>query len=355
VISLLTWLPLLLLTALAGTSLNRSHGFVPFSYDLDVHIRFLLSLPLLLIAEPFVHKRIRAIVQQFREGELIPKHAYSQLDRAIESAMTLRNSVKIEIFMAIIVYTFGHLIWLNQAALDNSTWYSFFKDGQQHFTSAGLWYAFVSIPIFQFILLRRYFRMFIWTRFLWKVSQIEMNLVPIHPDRAGGLGFLEISVAAFAPLLLAQGTLLSGTIANQIFYEGKSLLDFNLEIFSGMGILLLQVLGPLCVFIPCLTHVKCQGLLKYGALTRRFVKDFEAHWVHHEASSSEEALIRSGDVQFLNDMAGSYQILHEMRSVPFGKAIFWQTILAGSLPLFPLILTLFSFNDLVKRLLGILL
>jgi hypothetical protein len=57
-----------------------------------------------------------------------------------------------------------------------------------------------SLPLFQFV----------WARFLWQVSRLELQLLPTHPDRCGGLGFLASTVYAFSPLLLAQGVLLSG-------------------------------------------------------------------------------------------------------------------------------------------------
>jgi hypothetical protein len=40
------------------------------------------------------------------------------------------------------------------------------EGSQLHLTIAGYWYAFISIPIFQFILLRWYLRFFIWFQFL---------------------------------------------------------------------------------------------------------------------------------------------------------------------------------------------
>ena len=95
---------------------------------------------------------------------------------------------------------------------------------------AGWWLGLVSLPVFQFILLRWYFRLFIWTSFLWQVSGIELQLVPTHPDRAGGLGFLGAVAYAFAPVLLAQGAMLAGMIANQIFYAGATLPQFKVEI-----------------------------------------------------------------------------------------------------------------------------
>jgi hypothetical protein len=129
-------------------------------------------------------------------------------------------------------------------------------DGQHRFSPAGYWYAYISIPIFQFMLLRWYFRIFIWARFLWQVSRMDLHLVPTHPDRAAGLGFLGGSTAAFMPLLLSQGVVLAGQIANRIFYEGQILLDFKPEIVAAVVFLLLLVLGPLCVFARRLAQAK---------------------------------------------------------------------------------------------------
>jgi hypothetical protein len=58
--------------------------------------------------------------------------------------------------------------------------------------------------------LRWYFRIFIWMRFLWQVSRIELSLVPTHPDRVGGMGFLGNTVYAFTPLAVAHGAQLAG-------------------------------------------------------------------------------------------------------------------------------------------------
>src|SRR5664279_1124262 len=80
------------------------------------------------------------------------------------------------------------------------------------------WYEIVSIPIFQFVLLRWYLRFFIWFQFLWQVSKLDLHLIPTHPDRAGGLAFLGKSSYAFSPILFAQGALLAGVIASRVLY-----------------------------------------------------------------------------------------------------------------------------------------
>ena len=353
VISLFTWFPLLLFSVFSGEVLE-SESKVPFFYDLDVHLRFLVALPLLLIAELIVHLRIRPIVWQFIDRGIISKRDRPEFEGIIASALSLRNSMVIEILLIILVLTTGHYLWSSQLALEAATWYASVVEGEHRFTLAGYWYVYISIPVFQFLLLRWYFRIFIWAQFLWRVSRMELHLVPTHPDRAGGLGFLGECTAAFMPLLLAQGVLLAGQIGNHIFYEGDNLMDFKSEIIAGVILLVSLVLGPLCVFIPRLAKTKRQGLLEYGALASHYVERFDQKWLRGGAPPDEE-LIGSGDIQSLNDLAGSFDVVQSMRPFPFDKTVLLKTAMAVLAPLLPLALTLISLEDIVKRLLSILL
>jgi hypothetical protein len=353
IISLFAWLPLLVLSVLSGDAAGGDSK-VPFFYDVDAHVRFLVALPLLLVAELVVHQRIRLTVRQFIERGIVTPEARPVFEGIIGSAMRLRNSMVIEILLIVLVLTGGHYLWSSQMALEAATWYADIVDGHHHYSPAGYWYAYVSIPVFQFLLLRWYFRIFIWARFLWQVSRMNLHLVPTHPDRAAGLGFLGGSTAAFMPLLLSQGALLAGQIANHIFYEGKTLLDFKPEIVAAVVFLLLLVLGPLCVFAPRLAQVKRQGLLEYGTLASRYVDEFDQKWLRG-AAPQDEPLVGSGDIQSLNDLAGSFEVVNSMRPFPFSKTIVLQTAIAALIPVLPLALTMISLEDMVKRLLGILL
>jgi hypothetical protein len=351
--SLFTWLPLLVLSVLNGEALGGAIK-VPFIYDVDVHVRFLVALPLLLVAELVVHQRIRLVVRQFIDRGIVPARSLPEFEALIDSAMRLRNSVAIEVLLIILVLTAMHYLWASQLVLASDTWYAAIVDGHRTYSPAGYWYAFVSIPVYQFLAYRWVFRIFIWARFLWQVSRLDLHLVPTHPDRAAGLGFLGGSAAAFMPLLLSQGALLAGLIANYIFHEGKTLLDFKPEIVAAVVFFLLLVLGPLCVFAPRLAQARRQGLLEYGALANRYVREFDDKWLRGGAPP-DEPLVGSGDIQSLNDMAGSFEVVQTMRPFPFSKTAVLQTAVAVLAPLLPLTLTLISLEDLIKRLVGMLL
>src|SRR6476659_10300014 len=57
-LAIITWLPLLVLSIAEGHAWGDSVN-VPFLFDVDVHARFLLALPLLIVAELVVHHRMR--------------------------------------------------------------------------------------------------------------------------------------------------------------------------------------------------------------------------------------------------------------------------------------------------------
>ena len=58
VIALVAWLPVLVLSIMEGKAWGDVVR-VPFLYDIDVHARFLIALPLLIFAELVVYQRMR--------------------------------------------------------------------------------------------------------------------------------------------------------------------------------------------------------------------------------------------------------------------------------------------------------
>jgi hypothetical protein len=353
VISLFAWLPLLLLAALEGRMLGGG-TVVPFLLDADVHIRYLVALPLLIAAELVVHRRMRTLVAQFLERRLIPEGAMARFEAAIASAFRLRNSVLAEVLLIALVYGVGILIvWRQYVALDTTTWYATPTSDGSKLSLAGMWYGYVSLPIFQFLLCRWYFRVAIWTRFLWQVSRIPLSLIPTHPDRVGGLGFLANTAYAFGMLALAHGTLLAGQLANRIFYLGAGLPEFKGEIAIMVVFVLALVLGPLLVFAPQLAEAKRTGLREYGTLAERYVREFDSKWLRG-GTPANEALVGSADIQSLADLGNSFEVVRTMRLVPITKEMILRLAAVTLAPVVPLALTMMPLEELLKRLFGIL-
>ncbi len=271
--------------------------------------------------------------------------------RAIESAVRLRNSVAVEAGLLLIVYTVGLWLWNVQAALDTATWYGL-PGGRWHLTAAGYWYVFISIPILPFILLRWYMRLFIWFRFLWQVSRIKLNLSAAHPDRCAGLAFLGKSAYAFGPILFAQGAMLAGIVAARVLYGGESLLSFKLQAAGFVAFFVVAILGPLLMFTPAMGRAKRKALAEYGVLAQHYVENFEEKWIRSNGASPEE-LLGTGDIQSLADLGNSYSVVREMRAVPFGLEDVSRLAAVTAAPLLPLLLTIFSLEELITRVLRV--
>ena len=351
VISLFAWAPLLLLSALDGRAWGGGVA-VPFLRDWDTHARFLVALPLLVVAELVVHQRMRFVVKQFLERNLIPPSALSRFEAAIASAFRLRNSVLAEVLLIAFVCLVGvSVFWRQYVVLTTATWYATPTADGMTLSRTGVWYAYVSLALFQFLLMRWYFRILIWARFLWHVSRIKLSLIPTHPDRVGGLGFLANTVYAFVPLAVAHGALLAGVIANRIFYLEARLLDFKIEVAVVLAFMLCLVFGPLVVFVVQLAQAKRTGGREYGTLAERYVREFDAKWLRGGAPA-DEPLVGSADIQSLADLANSVEVVRTMRVIPVTKEAVLYLAAATLAPVVPLALTMMSLEDLVKTLLG---
>lgn len=347
VISMAAWAPLLVLTILGGRFLGGVK--VPFRNDFEVHVRLLLSVPLLILAEVTIHRRMKAIVGQFVRRQIISPPLQVRLGEIVQSALKLRNSAAVELALLALVLIGGGLWWNAFVSVKADTWYATVVNGQPMRTPAGIWYQFVSVPITQFILLRWYFRLVIWIRFLWQVSRLNLNLIPTHPDRSCGLGFLDGIVFAMAPFLLAQSCVVAGSLANRLVHEGTKLPDYYIEIGTLAAFLFLITLGPLCLFTPPILKARLLGLQVYGALASDYVRGFQSKWIGGQRPPDEE-LLGTGDIQSLADLANSFAVVQSIIPFPFGRSSLLGLAVIVALPLLPLTLTMLSPQELMLRL-----
>jgi hypothetical protein len=344
----IVWLPLLLLCAIQGTLLGGID--IPFLHDVETHARFLIAIPLMIVAELIVHQRMRGIVMQFVERKLVPAASMERFRQAVASAMVWRNSIAAELAIVAIVFPLGYYVRTRVFGLEASTWYATAGPGGATLTLPGIWFSWVSNPAIQFLMLRWIYRLLIWARFLWQVSRIELDLIPTHPDRNAGLGFLGGSAYAFSPLLAAFSAMCAGLVASRIFHEGASLADFKLEIVCLLAFGILLVLGPLTVFAPQILAAKRLGKREYGVLAAEYVREFDRRWLRN-ADHDATPLLGASDIQSLADLDNAYSIVKEVKAVPFNRDMLLQLVWATLAPFAPLVFTMIPLEDLLDRIL----
>jgi hypothetical protein len=155
---------------------------------------------------------------------------------------------------------------------------------------------------------------------------------------------------AFAPLLVAHGTLLAAFIGSRIAFHAARLPDFTIELAVVVGALVLVVLGPLLRFAAPLEQTRRLGLREYGVLAQRYVREFDDKWLRRGGADGA-GLVGSADIQSLADLAASFDVVATMRVAPFTMRTIVQLAAITLLPVAPLLLTMVSLEQLLLRLL----
>jgi hypothetical protein len=345
---LITWVPLWLLNAFGAP--DTGGASVALLKDLEAHARLLVALPLLIVAEPIAHQRFTIVVRQFIERALIAPEDLRRFVAAVVSSRRLTNSTILEFAVLAVAIAGGHWLWINEMSLRAGMWYSeHTPDGTIHPTLAGSWYVFISLPLFRFLLIRWYVRVLVvWYRFLWLMARIPLRVNALHPDRAGGLGFLSTSVLAFVPFLVAQTTVLSALIAGRIWHEGATLPQFKAEILVALAFLVLLVVAPHSFFTVQLERARRTGAGEYGALGSRYVEAFRRKWLGGHPPHVQ-SLVGSPDIQSLADLANAYEVVRDMSLVPISRKTIVRLAVVIAAPLIPLTLTMIPLEQLIRR------
>jgi len=360
---LIAWVPLAVLSIVEG------HAFsgvaVPFFTQLTAQTRYLIALPLLVIAEVVVHHRIVAAVGEFTDRGIIAPEDRPRFEQIIAAAVRLRDSRWVEAILVLLAYTVGYWLWKRYVAMHTTTWYA--AGGYDTpLTAAGYWHIFISMPLFRFLMMRWYFRLLVWYWFLWRVSRLPLHLNALHPDRAGGLGFLNLAAFSFSPFLLAQTVLTAGKIGDRILQQGAALPHFRLEIVSIIVGLMLLTYLPLLFFTFHVARTRRAGHREFGAFAARYVDAFRAKWIAPEPATPtapdalpgpaalRESPLGTSDIQSLADLSNSYNIIREMGATPIEPRVAARLAILITLPLTPLILTMIPLDELIERLLRLL-
>ena len=112
---------------------------------------------------------------------------------------------------------------------------------------------------------------------------------------------------------------------------------------------LLLALGPLIPFARPLWLARFQALREYGLLAVRHGRLFQQKWIREE---EPEGLLGAPDISSLADLGTCYQVIAEMRPLPFILHTVITVALAVLLPMIPLALMEVPLVELIKKLSG---
>ncbi|MGZ3337496.1 MAG: hypothetical protein ACXVBV_19415 [Isosphaeraceae bacterium] len=339
---LVTWVPLVLLSLVAGHAFGNRVA-VTLLRDPVILSRFLFVLPLLALAEIVVERSLGVQAQQFLASGVVPAGEAVKLEAAKAEALRLRESVVAEgviVVLAVAIAIIAQVVI--RFGSEESTW----KRSDAGITLAGWWYILVSLPILFFFLLRWLWIFLLWSRFLFRISRLGLELTPTHPDRAGGLGFLGWGLASFGLVLMAISAVLSGSLAYEIVHRGSSLniLKYHIMIFVVLAIVILH--APLIVFTGRLARCRFRGLLDFGSLIGDHDRAFNEKWLKSQGSS----LLGSAHMGSLAHMSPVYEQVERMQLLPWDKQALIVLVAAALIPMIPLLGTVTALTEILSML-----
>jgi len=327
----IVWLPLLFLSLKDGIAFGH-RVTIPLLYDFSMYGRFLLGLPLLLLAEIVIDPAIQRSVREFVVGGLVQADGIQDFRAVLSRVQKMRDSAIPEIILLVLaffpVFIFQHE-WEGGAV---SSWHT----TAQGLTSAGWWYATFSTPLLRFITYRWAYRYAVWSILLRRIGQVKLHLMPTHPDHAAGLDFLSLAQRRFGILFCALGCAFAGRVANAMIFEGAKISSYKGLMLGFVVLSVLVGVIPLLLLAPVLAKVRRAGLLEYGKLANEYTQSFDRKWVHFDHRPDEQ-LLGSGDIQSLADLGNSYAIIRDMDIAPITRKLLMQLAVQSGLPLLPVI------------------
>ena len=293
-----TWAPMMLLALLQRLLVS---GWDPLVRDFSVHARLLVAIPLLLIGDGVLDVLTCHATARFARGRFADDPRAER--RVLDSARRLRDALAPELLMVgFAVLTGQVLFWEGSPStglLRSST------SAIVH-SPANFWYAFIALPVAQFLFARWLWRWLIWSRLIWQFSRLKGELEPTHPDRKGGIEFLSDAATGFAAGLAAFSAVQSGAWLSRILFEGASAKEFFGDYWVLLTGALLFTHAPLLVWSSRLWRLRHAGGRKFGQFSVEYSRLFDHKWL--ERRRLVEDPLGSPDIQSLADLSSSFAV-----------------------------------------------
>jgi hypothetical protein len=361
VLAAFTWLPLLVLSLAQGVGTGSSVR-LPFLNDVSTYARFLVAVPLFVLIGPTIDRVLGWALRGLVGPGIVPTARRADFDAALGELDRGRHAWLPELAL---VTASLLLIWLGRGQgihMKVSSWAA--NGTPPHLTWAGIWLGAVSMPLFLLMAGRWGWRILLWARFLRRLSKLDLDLVPSHPDGLGGLGILATANASLGLVMMPLSVTLAANAVNRVQLDGEALGEMRVVLGAYVVIAILLTQGPLLVFSSAMRRAKLEGMLAFSLLAERYSRDFDRKWLprlHADPApmtnvrEADEALLGSPDIQSLADMGGSFEQVRRMRPALLDLRMLGVVAGLAVLPMVPLVAMVVPLQDVLEKLARLLL
>jgi hypothetical protein len=213
----------------------------------------------------------------------------------------------------------------------------------------GWWYVYVVRPLFLALLLGWMWRLALVTLWMARIGRLDLALVPTHPDRVGGLGFVDKLPSGFAMVTFAVSAILASGWAHDVVHHGATLGSLRLAIIGFAVIWTLLLLVPLLVLVPVLAATRHKALAGYSALVGEQGRLVHRRWILRE-TVADAPLLDAPEIGPVADANAMYDAVKSMRSFPISRKSLLAILFPLALPLLVLTALQIPLRDLLLKL-----
>jgi hypothetical protein len=343
---LIAWVPVVVLSALEslwhGSPLRESALFDPAALG-----RYLVAAPAFACVGKVALPQFAYVVREFRTAGLIPKRHAARYDALVASTKRVLVSRWTDALLLSLAYGLTLATSSQLYPPATSTWVTPAIGGTVgRLSVAGWWRLLVSQPLFYTLFAMWLLRLALWTRFIWRTTRLDLNLVAAHPDLLGGLRFVLVPMRGFSILAFAFGAITAGSVAASVLH-GQPLFSFRYLIGSQVLGVLVLLAGPALLMTGPLVRLQDWGTFHYGRLASTVGHAFERRWLGAGRPSDVDAL-SAQDFSATTDL---YQVVSNVRQInPFAVDLRNLIVLtvATLLPYVPVVLLVMPLDEILE-------
>jgi hypothetical protein len=342
------------LAAVLQTLLDSQYSGWDYFQDGTVYARYLVAIAVMVATERMADGRIILMIQYFRDAQLLEGSERSRFATIVSRADRQASSKSAEwlILAGAFVWSMSTTRFASVIAVDN--WEGIVLEGDRIGLSwAGEVSAITSNTLFLFLVLRWFWRFYIWASLLRRTASLNLQIMPLHPDRCGGLGFLAIFPGIFSGLVFALSCVIAASFHKALPYVGESSQIVWLAIALWLVLVVLTFIGPLLVFVRPLYARREIALMEYGRLAHEHHLEFHRKWI--EQGGEGEEIMGSADPSSMSDLNASVQTVNEMRVLPIDRNALLQLLASAGVPMLFMAALQMPVGELVRLILGVLL
>ncbi len=335
---------------LAALPLLQGFGGKVFSLSvIGIHARFLIAIPLFFLCETWVAPRMAEFVRDLVGAGLVPESERSALDAAIRRVGRLKDPWLAEVIflLAVVAFRFAEPVLALQGLTGNWDQLRVAVEGGGGAMLG--WYLWFCLPLFRFLMLRWLWHLGLWCYFLWRVQRLKLHLVPTHPDRAAGLGYLEVVHEQFTALIAAISVVLAAAAAESLHAGTTAFEALYVQIPMVLVSVLLVFVGPLFLFAPKLWTCRTTGWSAYMRMASRYAAAFDRKWIG-DASATGESQLGAADLQSLADLGNSVNVVRGMNIIPASRRLILTLMASSVIPALPLVTFKYPIKEVAAKL-----